>query len=336
MTLPIDNLHSTFYSFVVSIVAGAICAYPILRALIALKSRQTIYSLAPQTHQVKQGTPTMGGIIILIALCLGVLVVQHDWELALWLLGFAFIGFSDDYIVPKLVKGKRGLGWKQKFLAQAVLAVLAAPVFGFGWNPWACALLAFIVMFFSNAYNFADGLDALAGSLGLLLCMGFSLLFTFTGQHQFLPILAALAGAYIPFLFLNAPPAKIFMGDVGSLPIGALFGALAAKLLIAESTTSVAIQPQLLLPVFLLSFIMIAELLPVPMQVGFYKLTKKRLFPMTPIHHSFEVKGWPESRVVWSFFLAQLTLVVLAVGTAAVIITPATPSAHVVAMEARH
>jgi phospho-N-acetylmuramoyl-pentapeptide-transferase len=129
-----------------------------------------------------------------------------------------------------------------------------------------------------------------------------------------------MAGAFIPFLFWNAPPAKVFMGDVGSLPIGAFFGACAAKLVLAHSYFQ-TYDPgfvggysygSLLVPVLIVSVVMIIELVPVPMQVGYYKLTKKRIFPMTPIHHSFEVKGWPETRVAWSFILFQLLLVVLA------------------------
>ncbi len=267
----------------------------------------------------------MGGIIILIGLVAGLLISYWDWRIAAWVLGFALIGFTDDYIVPKMDKSKRGLGWKQKIVAQVVLAVLTVPAFHLHWDPWTIAVTAFLVLFFSNAYNFADGLDAMAGTLGLILCVGFLLLSCYIIEPFPHKALIALIGAYIPFLFLNAPPAKVFMGDVGSLPLGALFGVSASILILGHlahvEDTAIQIGPsaQLWLPVIILGFVMIAELVPVPMQVGYYKLTKKRIFPMTPIHHSFEVKGWPESRVVWSFILSQLVLMLLAAGVAAVL-----------------
>lgn len=315
--IPTLYLRICLEAFWVALAIGGILSVPILKTLIALKSRQTIYDLAPQTHQKKQGTPTMGGLIILAGLVVALLATTGDWPKALWILGFALIGFADDYIVPKLVKGKRGLGWKQKIVAQVILAVLAAKVFNIPWQPLPVALTAFLVLFFCNAYNFADGLDGLAGSLGILLCFGFIVLSAISGRFENLALLGAMAGAFVPFLFLNAPPAKVFMGDVGSLPIGATLGAISAATLMSPAGGPFYWNLEMFIPVLLISIVMIAELVPVPMQVGFYKLTKKRLFPMTPIHHSFEVKGWPESRVVWSFILAQLTLVVLAIGIAA-------------------
>jgi phospho-N-acetylmuramoyl-pentapeptide-transferase len=299
----------------VALAVSAIVAYPVLKALVALKSRQTIYNLAPESHQKKQGTPTMGGIIILIGLCIAILVSSQDWRLCAWILGFALIGFTDDFVVPRLMKGKRGLGWKQKILAQIVLAVLAAPIFHLPWNGLTVAVTAFLVLFFSNAYNFADGLDGLAGALGVLLCIGFIALATnFLEGEPVILALLALVGGIIPFLFLNAPPAKVFMGDVGSLPIGALFGAAASVVIFGHPIT-VNNYPPMWPIVLILSLVMVAELVPVPMQVGYYKLTKKRLFPMTPIHHAFEVKGWPESRVVWTFILTQLLLDTMAIST---------------------
>ncbi len=314
-------------AFCASLFFTSFAAWPILKALIALKSRQNVYSLAPQTHQKKQGTPTMGGIIVLFGVLVGVLIAKPDWQLCLWVVGFGLIGFTDDYVVPRLIKGKRGLGWKQKIAAQVVLAVLAVPVFHLPWTGSTVATMAFLVLAYSNAYNFADGLDGLSGSLGLLLSFGFLILSrSVTPDVVPTQALYALIGGFIPFLFLNAPPAKVFMGDVGSLPIGALFGACStlivtshfsftqqfprengAHYLLASGSGSIMI-----LPVLILSLVMVAELLPVPLQVGYFKLTKKRLFPMTPIHHSFEVKGWPESRVVWCFALTQLTLTLLA------------------------
>jgi len=311
---------SELIAFWASFAASALFAGPVLKGLIALKSRQNVYNLAPETHQKKQGTPTMGGLIILLGLVVGTLVADQDWKVCLWVLGFALIGFADDFIVPRLMKGKRGLGWKQKLLPQAVLAVLAAPVFHLHWDAWTVGVSAFVVLFYCNAYNFADGLDGMAGTLGILICFGLDFLGTFLREPFPHMPLTALLGAIIPFLFLNAPPARVFMGDVGSLPIGALFGAASSVLMFGHYRSGFALgapgndSAHMLVPVLILSFVMIAELVPVPMQVAYFKLTKKRLFPMTPIHHSFEVKGWPESRVVWTFILAQLLLLYLALG----------------------
>jgi phospho-N-acetylmuramoyl-pentapeptide-transferase len=320
--IPMELMRHALSAFVVALVVAGVFAWPVLKGLIVLKSRQTIYSLAPEGHQKKQGTPTMGGIVILLGLIAGILAFNLDVMLIIWLVAFALIGFTDDFIVPRLMKGKRGLGWKQKIVAQVFLALAALPLLHLPWQPAVVALTVFSVLFFSNAYNFADGLDGLAGSLGLLLCLGFISLAQFGGDPRVVPVLAALAGAYIPFLLLNAPPAKVFMGDVGSLPLGALFGLIAVNITVHPMGSDVVWSSNLVLPILVLSFVMIAELVPVPMQVAFYKLTKKRLFPMTPIHHSFEVKGWPESRVVWSFFLAQLTLVVLSIGLAIFTLPP--------------
>ncbi|HEY3781413.1 MAG TPA: hypothetical protein VGL56_10045 [Fimbriimonadaceae bacterium] len=309
----------SFLAFGVAFLTGAISAGPILKGLIALKSRQNVYNLAPESHQKKQGTPTMGGIIILLGLMAGIGYATFDWGFSLWIFGFSLIGFTDDFIIPKLMKGKRGLGWKQKIVAQLVLAFLAGAVFDIPNELGPMALMVFLVLFFSNAYNFADGLDALAGSLGLILCFGFAGIAACTGQWMVIPMMAALAGAFLPFLFLNAPPAKVFMGDVGALSIGAVFGVVSAILLlglggVGSPPPVVDWHPDLILPLLILGFVMIVELVPVPMQVAYFKLTKKRLFPFTPIHHSFEVKGWPESRVVWSFALAQMLLAIVAIG----------------------
>jgi len=318
--ITVDVVHP----FLLSLAIGILIAYPVLQLLIKLKSRQTIYNLAPSTHQAKQGTPTMGGLIILIAfLVCALIVAPWSWPILIWLAGFAFIGFADDYIIPRKMKSKRGLGWIPKLIAQTVLAAIAgialyAPSSS-GSKFAAMLLFVFLVLFFCNAYNFADGLDGMAGTIGLLMCFGLIAVKVITGDIYNIVLFGALAGAFIPFLALNAPPAKVFMGDVGSLPIGAFFGAATCLLIarVVPTQTAIVWQPEMLPAVFALSFMMIAELVPVPMQVAYFKLTKKRIFPMTPIHHAFEVKGWPESRVVWSFILFELVMVVLAVGLAA-------------------
>jgi phospho-N-acetylmuramoyl-pentapeptide-transferase len=343
-------------AFWVSFSVSAIAAYPTYRLLLKTKSRQIIDPYAPEKHMEKQGTPTMGGLIILAGAMAGLLALR-PWmggssrvdsieapgipympilggALAL-MIGFAFIGFADDFIVPRMVAGKRGLGWRQKIVLEVLFAVVGVGL-AFGWyiGP-ATALAVFTVLFFANAYNFSDGLDGLAGSLLLGLAAGLFVLNGIgDGYEALAPVFAVLVGGTLPFLFLNAPPAKVFMGDVGSLPIGAVLGLAVAVLAFGGSSgyglhegplanhlvhqtldapNLVAIETTLWLPLLILSLPMIAELVPVPLQVGYYKLTKKRLFPMTPIHHAFEKMGWPESRVVWSFALFQLLCSALAV-----------------------
>jgi phospho-N-acetylmuramoyl-pentapeptide-transferase len=308
---------------------SALLAWPIYRLLLRLRSRQTIDAFAPESHQVKQGTPTMGGLIIAAGFVAAVAAAQLFPPAEVWgtpanrilpqallvFLGFAIIGFLDDFVVPRAT-GKRGLGWKQKILLEIGVAGVAVwLLYGTLGLPFWVAL--FLVLFVSNAYNFSDGLDGLAGSLLLGLVAG--LLALVQADAMFLPesavILTALLGAVLPFLILNAPPAKVFMGDVGSLPIGAVIGlVVAATFMPAWPPEYVGtgkyplVRWDLALPLLLIGFVMIAELVPVPLQVFWYKLTKRRLFPMTPIHHTFEKIGWPETRVVWIFAIVQLLL----------------------------
>ena len=289
----------------------------------------------------------MGGLIVLA----GALVAMiANWTSEgsvslvgiMLLAGFGAIGFIDDYVVPRMVKGKRGLEWKEKLLMQVVVAILATGFLSHWHFDFASAVYVFLILFFSNAYNFSDGLDGLAGSLLLGLGVGLVLMLTLTpSANPSVVWVAPLLGAIIPFLFLNAPPAKVFMGDVGSLPIGALLGCSVASLTfppeafthsmsIVRNPGSMTVSGQtyhyyylqlggnfhgllgLALPSLILSAMMIVELVPVPLQILSVKLRKKKLFPFTPIHHAFEKAGWPETRVVWMFALLQLLFSILA------------------------
>lgn len=279
--------------------------------LLAAKSRQTIDPYAPETHKKKQGTPTMGGLIILAGLIPALVVTQTDFALLVLLIGYMLIGFADDFLIPRAMPGKRGFGWKQKILLQLVFAAVALwMVPEFSGSSLAMALGGFLILFFSNAYNLSDGLDGLAG--GLLAVIASYLAF-------FSPYSAlgfAIIGAVIPFLFLNAPPARVFMGDVGSLPIGGMLGLIFARMLWLHEIGSRSFWLQFAC-LAVLSLVLIIELGLVPIQVGWYKRTKKRLFPATPIHHGFEKMGWPETRIVWTFVLAQVMCSALAVTIAA-------------------
>ncbi len=272
---------------------------------------QKISEFVPE-HQVKQGTPTMGGIMMLAAI-LGTLViagfrwvdVTDSWMQFIWLmLGFAAIGFLDDYVMPR-VTGKRGLGWMPKLALQFAVALPTcysyfgpAPVIetaaGYipllvlhpqGWGyMW---MYAVIIVGMANAFNLTDGLDGLAAGTMSLAALGIFLVGA--------PALYAgsILGACLGFLVFNAPPAKVFMGDVGSLPIGACF---AFALLDQQHVSPWAI---LLCGVFLI------ELIPVPIQIASVKLFKRRVFPRTPIHHAFQQKGIAEKKITSGFVLAQ-------------------------------
>lgn len=297
--------------FWIAFAIAAIASFPILKALIATKSRQTVSQFAPEGHQQKQGTPTMGGLIILAGFLGAVPFVAKDAQtlpvVALVAL-FAIIGFVDDYVVPKMMPGKRGLGWKQKILMQVVAAVV--PLMWLGNLEFiGIALGTFFILFFANAYNFSDGLDGLAGTILIGLIVGLLGFQAVDGKGATDVLTFVLLGALLPFLYWNAPKAKVFMGDVGSLGIGALLGYCAFQHLVFESGTSVGSIGALLV----WSFVMIAELVPVPLQIASVKLRKKKLFPYTPIHHAFEKAGWPETRVVFVFAIVQLLCSVAAI-----------------------
>jgi phospho-N-acetylmuramoyl-pentapeptide-transferase len=251
----------------------------------------------------------MGGIAPLIAL-LGVTAWAYSqrWDpimpaLMVGIIGFGLIGFIDDYWIPKVMQEKRGFGWTQKLILQIVVTVLMIVQLTHYWAtsiPLAF-LLGFLIIFFANAVNFSDGLDGLCGGLLILATLAFT-----RGMDAFS---LAMIGALIPFLFLNAPPAKIFMGDVGALPFGACFGVMVWS----QYTSSASSQGSLLAVVALgtISLVFILELCLVPLQLFWVKVFKKRLIPAAPVHHSFEKMGWPETRITAVFLLTQLLLTIL-------------------------
>lgn len=307
---------------------------PVVMALLrSMKAKQSIHEHAPEGHKVKEGTPTMGGLIVLAGLIPALVIdaLQNGsgvYYIVALVVSFALIGFLDDYVVPKMNPGSRGLSWLPKLVLQIAAASFAAPALGFAFHPVVWSVVIIVVLFFANAFNFADGLDSLAGSLGIAFAVGLAIISVIAQPLANLAPLLAVVGALIPFLFINAPPARVFMGDTGSLPIGALFGLMAlAPVRTAvigtfdpvgralETMPDMAVPPlAMVLPVLVLSLMMVAELVPVPLQVAFFKLTKgKRLFPMTPIHHSFEKKGWKEGRIVWTFLWVQVVLAIIAI-----------------------
>ncbi len=302
----------------------------VFKLLVAMKSRQTV-SEHLKNHAHKQGTPTMGGIIVLIGLLAGMAVTWQPGYLPplVLILGFGLVGFLDDYLMPRWKPGSRGLSWLPK-LGLEIGACLVA-VFFMGWrDPFLIGIFVFMVLFLSNAYNFSDGLDTLAGGLGMIMAFGFVAIW-YLGEIQAFqpnsfvtpaifesnPLIVAfcLAVSFFPFLVLNAPPAKVFMGDVGALPIGAVFGWLITYLLVPfdSNGTLVGLWPDNILPVVLLLGVMLIEIVPVPLQIASVKIRNKRLFPFkTPIHHAFQDAGWSESRITFLFHVVQIVLVLIA------------------------
>lgn len=288
-----------------------------------LKFGQNINEDAPESHQQKQGTPQMGGVLFLPGVLAALLVlalfgVRPSAPMLAVLLVFAAhaaLGFADDYL--KVRRGKSlGLKARQKLAGQGLIALAfvgwlylthqndfttevavwhgVTVDLGFGYYP----LVAILMIGLSNATNLTDGLDGLAGGLAILTALGLAwTVYTFAPGYEQLPLFAyALVGACLGFLWYNAHPAKVFMGDTGSLALGSSFTALAV----------VGKQEILLL---ILSLVFILEMLSVMLQVSVFKATKgpngtgRRVFKMTPLHHHFELSGWAETQVVARFWI---------------------------------
>lgn len=329
--------HSTTVLLVagmIALVTSGVLAIPIFRLLLRMKSRQNVSAHVPE-HAGKQGTPTMGGLIIVagfLAASIYMAVVLQGFQqpaggAVLFLIGgFAMIGFVDDFLVPRMIPGKRGLGWTQKLAAQVLIAAFCAWMVGIDGSLANLAILVFFILFFSNAYNFSDGMDWLAGTLLVTFLIGLVSLLPSIAP-MLIPYCLALGLATVPFLVLNRPPAKVFMGDVGSLPIGAFLGlvigcvctpvlGLAGRTKFVLESPAPAAAWTLVEISALLSIVMIAELVPVPLQILWVKLRKKKLFPFTPIHHAFQKAGWPEGRVVAMFAAIQLAASLIVVSLA--------------------
>ena len=310
-------LLSVMVSFAISVLLGPF-VIPFLRRL---KVGQTVREEGPESHLKKNGTPTMGGILILISVVITSLLFVKDYPkiipVLFLTLGFGLIGFMDDYI-KVVLKRSMGLRAWQKFALQVVVtgvftfylmrytdASLAMKVpfldgvyLDFGWLN--IPILFFIVIGTVNGTNFTDGLDGLASSVTVLVATFFSVVAIGTGSG-IEPITCAVVGALLGFLLFNVYPASVFMGDTGSLALGGFVAATAYMM-------------QMPLFIVIVGFIYMIEVLSVIMQVTYFKLTGgKRIFKMAPIHHHFELCGWSETRVVavFSIVTALLCLVAL-------------------------
>ncbi len=310
-------LMSVMAAFAISVVLGPV-VIPFLRRL---KVGQTVRDEGPQSHLKKNGTPTMGGILILISVVLTSVFFVRDYPKIMPVLfstlGFGLIGFLDDYIKVVL---KRSLGLRvwQKFLLQILVAgvfafyllhytdvslamkvpFMEAQYLDFGWMN--IPILFFVVIGTVNGTNFTDGLDGLASSVTVLVATFFSVVAIGT-ESGIEPVTCAVVGALLGFLLFNVYPASVFMGDTGSLALGGFVAAAAYMM-------------QMPLFIVIVGFIYMVEVLSDIIQVSYFKKTGgKRFFKMAPIHHHFELCGWSETRVVavFSIVTALLCLVAL-------------------------
>jgi phospho-N-acetylmuramoyl-pentapeptide-transferase len=346
--------YITFRSFGAGVTSFVISVFLGGRFINFLKTKQfheTIREDGPTTHHAKKGTPTMGGLFIVVSIVLSAIIwtnlsVLYVWMVLSFTVGFALIGYLDDR--RKMSKGK-GISARSKFLMQISLGLVIIlilvirsegftmslrldevssypvtsvlipffkkVVIDFGWLYIPFAIV--VVVGASNAVNLTDGLDGLAiGSIAVV--SGTYLVFSYlsgnivfarylqipyiAGSGELAVFLSAVGGACLGFLWYNSHPAQVFMGDVGSLALGAAIGSVA-----------VIIKQEILLTI--VGGLFVLEVLSVVTQVLFFKLTGKRLFRMAPLHHHFELCGWSESKVVIRFWIISLILALVAFST---------------------
>ena len=335
--------YITFRTILSSLTAMVICfifgAWAIHR-LRTLQVGQYIRDDGPPNHKSKEGTPTMGGCLILPAIIISTALWVDPRNIYVWIVAFVMfsfggIGFVDDYL-KMASKSSKGLSVASKFSLQILVALVVAvvlyvypgfdthfnvpffkniaPDLGIGYIP----LVIFIIVGASNAVNLTDGLDGLAIS-PLIVAFGSYVVFSYLSGHvkiaSYLQIpyvsgsgeisvfCGAVVGAGLGFLWYNAYPAEIFMGDVGSLPLGAVLGTVAV---ITKQEVALA----------LVGGLFVFEALSVIFQVAYFKLTGgQRIFRMAPIHHHFELKGWPEPKVIVRFWIIAIILALFAIST---------------------
>jgi len=306
-------MESLFYGALCSFGVVVLLGPAVIPLLHRLKFGQVVREDGPAAHKAKTGTPTMGGLLILAGICVAVLAVYSSSPVA-WLMLFitlscGALGFVDDYI-KVVLKRNLGLRAKEKLLGQILIALVFSWVvtryMGRGtelWIPglgisWDMGFLFHVLVFFvivgtTNAVNLTDGLDGLAAGTTVIAMGTYAVVAWVLGQPDAAGFFAVVSGAALGFLVFNRHPARIFMGDTGSLALG---GALAAG--------AVLTRTELLLPV--IGAVFVAEALSVILQVASFKTTGRRIFRMSPLHHHFELGGWSENRVVRMFWAAGI------------------------------
>lgn len=312
-----------------------------IRRLNALQIGQSVRSDGPQTHLIKSGTPTMGGALILLSIFVSTLLWadlsnRYVWTVLLVTLAFGIVGWIDDY--RKVVaKNSQGLPARWKYFWQSLAGLTAAiflytsaispaetqlivPFFknvALPMGLFYVVLTYFVIVGSSNAVNLTDGLDGLAimptvlvgGALGIFAYLTGHATFAaylhipfISGAGELAVFCSALGGAGLGFLWFNTYPAQVFMGDVGALALGAALGVIA-----------VIVRQEIVF--FIMGGIFVLETVSVILQVASFKLTGKRIFRMAPIHHHYELKGWPEPRVIVRFWIITVMLVLFGLAT---------------------
>ncbi|HQQ61961.1 MAG TPA: phospho-N-acetylmuramoyl-pentapeptide-transferase [Pseudomonadales bacterium] len=330
-------IMSVLTSLTVSLWMGPV----VIEYLQRLKIGQSVRTDGPQSHLGKSGTPTMGGVLILISICVSTLLwgkldSRYIWSVLVTTVLFAGVGWVDDW--RKVVeKNSRGLPSRWKYFWQSVFGFgvaiflyktstnpvelqLYVPFFkdfmiNLGWLY--VPLVYFVVVGSSNAVNLTDGLDGLAIMPSVMIAAALAIVAYLTGNIKFASYLhipyvpgsgelivfcAAFIGAGLGFLWFNTYPAQVFMGDVGALALGAALGLIA-----------VIVRHEIVF--FVMSGVFVMETVSVILQVASFKLTGKRIFRMAPIHHHFELKGWPEPRVIVRFWIITVILVLVGLAT---------------------
>ncbi len=330
------TIYATLTAFVICFLLGPW----VIKRLRRMQVGQFIRDDGPETHYRKSGTPTMGGVLIIGAVVASTLLWAnltnfYVWVALLVIVGFGAIGFADDYLM-QVKKRSKGLGVKEKLLLQTLLAAVCGLMFYFYSDfstqitvpflkrvqpdlGWGYILFTVVVIVgASNAVNLTDGLDGLAIGPLIIVAATYMVFAYVTGHVQFAEYLqinyvagvgeiaifcGALVGAGLGFLWFNAYPAQMFMGDVGSLALGSAMGVIA-----------IITKQEILL--VLVGGLFVIETLSVIFQVCFFKLTHgRRIFRMAPLHHHFELKGWPEPKVIVRFWIIAIALALVALST---------------------
>lgn len=312
-----------FFTIIMAFLVTVLLSPIFIPFLRRLKFGQSIREEGPQSHLKKSGTPTMGGIMIILSITVSTLVMTGKFSeptmktylLLLVTLGFGLLGFLDDFIKVAM-KRNLGLTSKQKLLGQIIISVIFyfvlqqnefstvihVPIidysFDLGW------MYVFFIIFwlvgFSNAVNITDGLDGLLSGTAAIAFGAFAVLAWNLSQFEISIFSVAVSGAVLGFLVFNAHPAKVFMGDTGSLALG---GAIA----------SIAILTKLEIILLIIGGVFVIETLSVILQVISFKTTGKRIFRMSPLHHHYELVGWSEWRVVVTFWAVGLLCAILGI-----------------------
>ncbi|PFO09951.1 phospho-N-acetylmuramoyl-pentapeptide-transferase [Bacillus sp. AFS076308] len=313
-----------FFTIIMGFLISVLLSPIFIPFLRRLKFGQSIREEGPKSHQKKSGTPTMGGVMILFSIIITTLVMiakyaDHTPVTAFLLLfvtfGFGLLGFLDDFI-KVVLKRNLGLTSRQKLLGQIIISVIFYLIYkhtgqsteikfpfgdfsiDLGWGY--VLLIIFWLVGFSNAVNLTDGLDGLVSGTAAIAFGAFAVLAWNQNQFEIAVFSVAVVGAVLGFLVFNAHPAKVFMGDTGSLALG---GAIAA----------IAILTKLEILLIIIGGVFVIETLSVILQVASFKTTGKRIFRMSPLHHHYELVGWSEWRVVVTFWSVGLIFAILGI-----------------------